>query len=252
MLTATTEVSAAVARAHTAVARDIDGGRIAMGHQFLAFLDDLAQHAEAAVVARRLGLDPDGTFVGIAWVPELGDRSADYEKVLSLRSAAVAIFAQAAGDGRFEMIVQPSADASDDEVVARLGPGRIGIGLHRPGIAGAALSLADARIALAATHRDHPVARFAQDWAPALLLVESDRIHPILGAASDVARDQPHLAEAVLAFAAADMSVAAAARALHLHANSVKYRLERWGDLTGMDPLTFRGLISSVIACRPT
>jgi sugar diacid utilization regulator len=58
------------------------------------------------------------------------------------------------------------------------------------------------------------------------------------------------LAETVLAFAAGDMSVARAGEALHLHANSVTYRLQRWALLVGWDPRTFDGLIRSVAACR--
>ncbi len=60
----------------------------------------------------------------------------------------------------------------------------------------------------------------------------------------------PHLAETVMAFAAADMSIAAAALAVHLHANSVTYRLDRWSQLTRLEVRSFIGLWQSVIACR--
>jgi DNA-binding PucR family transcriptional regulator len=71
-----------------------------------------------------------------------------------------------------------------------------------------------------------------------------------VAAASATATEHPHLAATVLAFARADMSVARAAEELHLHANSVTYRLQRWGRLTGWDPRTFDGLVRSVAVCR--
>ena len=57
-----------------------------------------------------------------------------------------------------------------------------------------------------------------------------------------------HLAEAVLAFADNGLSLAGAARALHLHPNSLAYRLDRWRERSGWDPRTGDGLVASLIA----
>jgi DNA-binding PucR family transcriptional regulator len=40
-------------------------------------------------------------------------------------------------------------------------------------------------------------------------------------------------------------SVTATARTLNLHPNTVKYRLDRWTQLTGWDPRVLRGLLNS-------
>jgi hypothetical protein len=42
--------------------------------------------------------------------------------------------------------------------------------------------------------------------------------------------------------------IARAAEHLHLHPNSLSYRLDRWGTLTGWHPRTFDGLRKSVLA----
>jgi sugar diacid utilization regulator len=140
-----------------------------------------------------------------------------------------------------------------DDLAARLPPGGgLGIGLRRSGLPGAALSVGDAGLALAVASAGRPVIRFADVWAEACLLSEASRLEPLVAAASGTASAHAHLAETVLAFAAADMSVARAADELHLHANSVTYRLQRWGRLTGWDPRTFDGLVRSVAVCRLT
>ena len=54
----------------------------------------------------------------------------------------------------------------------------------------------------------------------------------------------PHLSETIVAFFAADMSIRHAATALHLHPNSVAYRLRRVHEVTGLDPRTLRDLLT--------
>lgn len=48
-----------------------------------------------------------------------------------------------------------------------------------------------------------------------------------------------HLAETLKVFLEVDCSVSRAARRLHMHPNSVRYRLEKIKDLTGLDPTHF-------------
>jgi DNA-binding PucR family transcriptional regulator len=124
------------------------------------------------------------------------------------------------------------------------------VGSLRHGLNGASESLADARLALRATGPDRTVAYFGEDWLESVLLAQGERIRPVVGSGIEVARQHPHLAQTVLAFADADMSIAAAAHRLQLHANSVTYRLERWESLTGISARTFRGLSAAVMACR--
>lgn len=46
----------------------------------------------------------------------------------------------------------------------------------------------------------------------------------------------------ITAFVTADMSITSAASALHVHPNTVRYRLARIAQTTGLDPRTFTGL----------
>ncbi|MHD0282236.1 helix-turn-helix domain-containing protein [Rhodococcus aetherivorans] len=70
----------------------------------------------------------------------------------------------------------------------------------------------------------------------------------MLAKGAEIAARHPHLAEAVSAFAQSGFSASAAARRLHLHPNSLAYRLERWQQLTGWDLRTVDGLVRSMVA----
>ena len=63
-----------------------------------------------------------------------------------------------------------------------------------------------------------------------------------------MAEEHSHLMDAVRAFARSGFSVSAAARDIHLHANSVTYRLDRWQHLTGWDARTLDGLMKSMVS----
>jgi sugar diacid utilization regulator len=137
------------------------------------------------------------------------------------------------------------------ELATRLGlDGEVGIGLRRSALRGAALSVGDARLALAAASGERRLLSFADVWAEACLAAEAERLEPLLARGAAVAAAHPHLASTVLAYVAADMSLARTADELHLHANSVTYRLARWAQLSGEDPRTFTGLTRSAAACR--
>ena len=254
MFEAIRETTTAMAGAHSRVARAIDGDRITLAHQFLECLEDPEQQSAAAVIAARLRLDPRGEFVGLVWQPAPGvTEFSVHRSVVTLPPPlATDVVSRTVAGGQLEMITQVGRLP---EIVIH-GPaeatlaGRWGIGLARPGLAGAGESLGDARLAFACTSTQHPVRTFEHDWNEAVLLAERARLDVLLAPTVEVAQANPHLAETVLAFAAADMSIAAAAQAVHVHANSVTYRLERWSRLTGLEARSFAGLSQSVIACR--
>lgn len=243
-------ISTVLATAHGEVTRALQGHRVTLSQRLVELLtsDDLG--AEALRVADALGLDPEADFVAGLWqrgdgevvLPAEVQRRIDSEPatlVNSYHSGCVVILAQGVEDEWLERLA------------LRLPfDGSVGIGLRRTGLAGAAVSLGDARLALSAAEGGRPVRRFADSWGEACLAVEEDRLEPVLRDVRATARAHPHLAEAVLAFADADMSVAGAGERLHLHPNSVTYRLQRWGRLTGWDPRTFDGLARGVTACR--
>ena len=251
MFAATSATTAAMARAHTRVARGIDGGRITLAHQLLQLLDEPTGPVEADGIAQRLGFDPSGEFVALAWLAGDQPHGSAYEAASSLRAASLDLVIRATGNGHLEMVAQAhDVDRLVAHVVDELPGGRLGVGLSRPGLAGARSSMADAWLALRASTPTRAVVRFATHWLESIVLADGERLEELTRAAVDVAVAHAHLASTVRAFVAADMSIATTAQAMHLHANSVAYRLERWRLLTGLDPRTFDGLAQSVIVCR--
>lgn len=93
----------------------------------------------------------------------------------------------------------------------------IGIGLPRPALDGASASINDATDALALSTADHPIVTFTDSSLAASLRSQKSRLAPLFTRAVAIARSDAHLAAAVAAFADHGLSVAAAARALHLH-----------------------------------
>ncbi len=248
---ATSAATEVMARSHSRVSRDIDGGRITLAHQFLKLLDEPADFAEATLVGTRLGFDPHGEFTGLVWIPPVGHPDGPLGPASGLRSESIDLVVRAIGEGRLEMIAQTAdTDALLAQVMDRLAGGRVGVGLTRLGLHGAVTSLGDARIALSATTSGRTAVLFSNHWPEATCLTERDRIEPLTRQLIDAARTHPHIAETVMAFAICDMSIAATAQHVHLHANSVTYRLDRWASLTGVNPRTFDGLVRSVLGCR--
>jgi DNA-binding PucR family transcriptional regulator len=52
--------------------------------------------------------------------------------------------------------------------------------------------------------------------------------------------------ETIRAFSDADLNVARAAQQLHVHPNTVRYRLQQIATKTGHDPRTFSGLVDLI------
>ena len=253
ILDSTGRTTSVMAEAHSRVARAMDGGRIALSHQLMDYLDQPADDAMGAAVAGRLGLDPTDTFVALVWQPPTAEMSHDVQQTMTrLGYKGNEAVGRVGSYGRVEMVVRVGTGSGGHLDVSRLGAegGLWGIGAVRPGLPGAAESLADARLALRAASSRRSVIFFEADWLDAVVMAQADRVRVLLGAGVAVAQKHPHLAETVVAFAQADMSIASTAAKLHLHANSVTYRLERWQSLTGIDVRTFRGLSAAVVACE--
>lgn len=122
-----------------------------------------------------------------------------------------------------------------------------GIGLPRTGLSGAATSMADARAALSLADPGQ-VKSFADHWLLATLAPTAQRFAVLLEPRREAAQQHPDLAETVLKFAENGFSLTATARVLHVHPNTVKYRLQRWQQLTDWDVRTWQGLSSTIIA----
>jgi DNA-binding PucR family transcriptional regulator len=115
----------------------------------------------------------------------------------------------------------------------------------RQGLSGAAESITDAERALALAGHSGKIVDFSSDWLIATLLPQLDRLQPLMDASQTVT--QPHYREAVQAYAQHGFSITVGARALRIHPNTMKYRLDKWEQLTGYDPRTLDGLLRSLL-----
>lgn len=211
---------------------------------FIDLLMHDAASEECAELARGYGFRPEGTFQALA-VPLTGGEEAQITDSIRGRRATAIV-----GDrGRTAIILVQSGRPESGSPQLALGVNQLaGVGLPRVGIANVRLSIVDAERALELSRRRGRPSRFEEDWLEATLLSHQETLAPVLKRSIDVARLYPHLAETVRTFAAVDLSLAEAARQLHLAPNSVRHRLDRWTQLSGVSPWTLIGASRSLIA----
>ncbi|WP_063695857.1 PucR family transcriptional regulator [Amycolatopsis orientalis] len=202
---------------------------------------------QASDVARELGFDPAASFQAFCAPAE--EWSQGQLDPLQRGARQLPGVVHCGLHGALMIVLAQGIEA--ERVLARLerlaGPdARLGVGLVRDGLVGAEMSIADADQALA--FGTGGVVRFEDVWLPASLTGSQDRLVPLFARAREVARDNPSLAEAVLAFCRHGFTLAGAAAELHVHANTVGYRLARWQELSGLDPRSFPGLVRSVLS----
>ncbi|RKN22068.1 PucR family transcriptional regulator [Micromonospora musae] len=241
--------TSAFADGHAEAARSRDEIRIGLGHQFLdALYAGRATAEETEMLARALGFDPDGLFQAICCpAPPAAPEYLDHLR-RRLRDNGGAECAMVRG----RVLVVVSQGLPEQRVIQALdgldGQPTAGLGLPRPGLVGAAESVIDAERALGVAQGAPAgeVVRFSSSWLLATLSPQLDRLRPLLD--SGRATEQAHLCEAVRAYAGHGFSITASAEALHVHPNTVKYRLDRWQHLTGWDPRTLDGLQRSLLS----
>ena len=143
---------------------------------------------------------------------ELGDALAGIPHLLSEHAGCVVALAQAPLEA-----LEPA-----------LGP-CAGIGRPVAGIAAVRESLRDAELALERATAENAVVAFEHFDLGTLLLSEAapERLEPKVAEVVAVLREHPALHEALVAYFDHDLDVGAAAAALHLHPNSLRYRLTR-------------------------
>jgi purine catabolism regulator len=139
-------------------------------------------------------------------------------------------------DGAVVALVQVEREALE-AALAEL-PGTVaGLGRAVASIGAARESLRDAELALerAASEPGRRSVAFEQFDLGTLLLSEAapERLEPKIAALVTVLREHPALHEALVAYFAHDLDVGATAAELHLHPNSLRYRLTRIEQLLG-------------------
>ncbi|MFJ7949425.1 PucR family transcriptional regulator [Streptomyces sp. NPDC096354] len=207
----------------------------------------------AVALAQGLGYEPDGEFQALCLPGEHWPDDRTEQLRHRLTSLPGVLHCATAGTRLLVLGQRHDPDTVVAAAKAISPPARgtaVGVGLPRPGLAGAVDSVTDATQALSRTSGQHLVVHFADAWLAAGLGGQATRLAPLFTKAAAAARTDSHLAEAVVAFADHGLSVAAAARALHLHPNSLAYRLSRWHELTGFDPRSGDGLVASLVALR--
>ncbi|MDT3440739.1 MULTISPECIES: CdaR family transcriptional regulator [unclassified Pseudofrankia] len=202
-----------------------------------------ATGTDVAELSEDLGMVPTEDFVG-AWL----HTDVAPERMLSavLRSvrdlpAAVCVV------GPDVVVVVQRASASQLGAQLDLLPGRIGIGLARPGLVGARTSLGDAKRAAELAEPGAGVQLFEDNWMWACVHAEKERLAPVLAHPALVAREHPDLAETVRAFSNSGFSISRTAQKLNVHPNTAAYRIDRWKKLSGLDLRSGRGLAASLI-----
>jgi PucR C-terminal helix-turn-helix domain/GGDEF-like domain len=243
------EFSSAAAVAHHDQVRADDAAEIGVTYRFLSALHHpSADWAEETRLARALGFDPAGWFQAVCAPAEPWDD--DLLDVLRRRLRRGPGAVRSIVRGTHVVLLGQNVDAqSVVRAVADTAPSStIGVGLVRRGLAGAADTVLDAAEALAVAPGAGAVATFGRDWLLATLTPRAQRLDPLLAQGQEVAAAHPGLAATVRAFADNGLSWSAAGRELLLHPNTVKYRLERWEQLTGWNVRSWPGLAASMLA----
>jgi sugar diacid utilization regulator len=242
-------VTAALAEAHSEVTRALQADQITLRHRLVTLLQAGVTDEETAQIASALRFDPYGDFIAVS-SSAVATPDSDGLAALRTRLDALPGTAICAHNGATVVILsQRNKVPALTAAIRRVRPdSSLAIGLRRPAIGGAAASLRDSQRVLATIEQARSVSRFEDHWLHAILLASADELSSLVESKLSVVRTNPHLVEAVRAFAEHDLSATGAARAMDLHPNTTMYRLARWQNLTGWDPRTFRGLTLSLLA----
>ena len=245
----THQITDALGHAHAETLRSLALRAASVRQRFLELVLSGDHESEEAITLGR-GLDFETTGAFRAFVVRTAVLDGSETPRIQTACATLTGNHQVISQGARLVVLSQGADerALGALLSDHLPEATIGVGLERDGLDGARLSVGDAERALALTTRARVIA-FDQVWPWALLARELDRAQPLMDVARRTARDHPHLAEAVQAYAF-NGSIAEAGRALGVHPNTVTYRLERWSELSGWDVRDFGGLLRSVIALR--
>jgi hypothetical protein len=241
-------ISERLAAGHAEVTRIIGGHRSTQSQRFVELVRLGEQTPELAVLADSLGLTTTGDFTAIVWPGATGAGVAAVGMVMRMESAGGCAALGILEDNHVLLAQHLSHERILDVVRTDATAASAGVGWMRPGLAGARQSISDALFVACAAGGRGEVADVGKDWLSASVRSRSRELEPILAPLLAMAAKHPHLAEAIVSFVDEGMSVARAGRKLHVHPNTVSYRLERWAELTGVDLRALPCLVLSFAA----
>jgi len=253
------QVAAPLLAAATALQRSGRARQRQLKAELLQRLEGDRAGAEAPGITQELGaygLGLDGPW----WVVTCGSVAAGElafdawcDRALTHLESSGRPFLGRCFPGELEVLLEggeDDVDAAVDRLLAELGPAA-GAGVSRPmsPLDPLGPAMRDARVALDRLRADRAAGRMHHRDLPLELLLLSqvpfERVQPQVEALLAPLQDQRWLWETLETFFANDLSVTATAAALHVHPNTLRYRLHRIETLLDR-PLTAPATIAAV------
>jgi hypothetical protein len=204
--------------------------------------------SELAALAETLGFDPGLSFQAFS-VAIGGEPKALPASEHDLMKSVGGVCRVIPRGHAFVMLVQGIPEGHVTTFLERSGSkSPVGVGMKRSGMIGAKRSLVDAGHALLLAFLRGGVVRFVDEWPAATILAQRSRLTDVLPPRAAEALSDPILVASVRAYADAALSLVVAGQRLHVHPNTIAYRLGRWREITGWDPRTLHGLMCSMLA----
>jgi len=213
------------------------------GQAFLAGLMSLPTGEEqTAEYARRLHFDPAGVFLCAVAEGHVPGQARMIDGVVIEQPDRTVFFVQPQHND------PAAAEGALAESVGRLGVSAVGVGAVGAGLSGALDSLRCAeRAHRVAQARDEAVL-FRRDWFACVTCDAADVLRPLVAPlVAELSASEEALAT-VAAMIRSGGNVTATARELHVHANTVAYRLERLRKLTNVDLRDPCGMLDAHLA----
>jgi sugar diacid utilization regulator len=135
---------------------------------------------------------------------------------------------------------------------------RFGVGVPSQGFANVQQAYREAALALSYTSSVRPIVSLDELTALECALIRATATtKAIIASKGSNLRALPDddvaaAVDTIRAFSAADLNVAKAAEQMHVHPNTVRYRLQQIATKTGYDPRTFAGLTDLICILETT
>ncbi|WP_448809919.1 PucR family transcriptional regulator [Agromyces bauzanensis] len=244
------DMSTRVADEYATEAGTRQGEEVALRQRLLELLrSGDAADEQTSETARRLGFLTDGVFQAFCAPAEawLHGQLALLER--SVKQSAGVVHSALHG----QLMIVLAQNVEEEAIlgrIAKLGGKEhpVGAGLPRRGLSGAESSIVDAERALQLAPGSGGTRRFEDVWLRASLLDSRERLQPLLAPALSAAISHPALVDTIVAFARSENNLAVAGEQLHVHANTVAYRLNRWEEVSGLNVRSFEGMLRSMLA----